>query len=286
MKSGIFTLKGILKGIQADKKLNENELTSLKEWLTVHEELRTIAYVSDLYYIIKEALKDGVLDPQEKEEILNYCSEFPELEGPINQMSREMLVLHGFMQGVAADEKINKSEVSALKNWMELHRTNIEKWPYNALNSILETAILNQNISAQIKEEILNFCGQFVHTASDRQLDPDPEIPDFLQYTKSLKTIDTIYDDDDDVLFKESHFCLSGNFRDLNKKELMEKIVAKGGIQDKSITQKTDYLVVGSISSALWKYSTYGLKVQKALEKKSQGEKIRILSEERLVSLL
>jgi len=284
-KEAIYSLKGIMEGLSADHVINKEEVESLQSWIDAHTELHDNVFVSELKATIADALADGILDQHEREEILEFCEHFPRLTGSLNIMKEEMLILHGFMQGVAADEEVNDHELTALKDWMEHHRSNIEKWPYNALNNMLTDAILTKKIEDKRKQEILEFCQSFVHQASGQEIEYDPDLPDFLQHTKNLKTINNIYDDVF-IEFPGKSFCLSGNFKNFKKSELRKKITDKGGIDNSSVNKKTNYLVVGSLSSPAWKYGHYGTKVEKAIEMRNEGQQIYILSEERILEVL
>lgn len=55
--------------------------------------------------------------------------------------------------------------------------------------------------------------------------------------------------------------------------------VAQGGIVGKSVTKKTDYLIVGELGSDMWSSGNYGSKVKKAMELQEKGSTIVIVKE-------
>ena len=52
-----------------------------------------------------------------------------------------------------------------------------------------------------------------------------------------------------------------------------------GGIPVKSVTKKTDYVIVGSQGSDAWSAGNYGSKIKKALELQEKGIAIQIIKE-------
>lgn len=82
------------------------------------------------------------------------------------------------------------------------------------------------------------------------------------------------------IEFKGRKFVLSGNFSYGSKKECENKIKEHGGIISKSISSKTDYLILGSEGSSDYKHGNYGSKIVKAMDSRSNYGVPAIISEE------
>lgn len=78
---------------------------------------------------------------------------------------------------------------------------------------------------------------------------------------------------------KGKNICLSGDFHAGTKVEVQIRIEALGGIMQKNVTTKTDYLIVGELGSPTWVAGIYGNKIKKALELQAKGNQIKILRE-------
>ena len=66
-----------------------------------------------------------------------------------------------------------------------------------------------------------------------------------------------------------------------------ERIKSAGGKISNGITQKLDFLVVGTLSSRDWKFSSHGRKIEKAVSyRDDNGAKLKIISEEMLFGVL
>lgn len=88
------------------------------------------------------------------------------------------------------------------------------------------------------------------------------------------------------IVFDAKQFCLTGKFCYGARSKCEREIKDRGGQAQSNVTQKTNYLVVGLLGSTDWKHSTYGLKIQNAIELQDKGHPISIVSEEHWVKYL
>ena len=108
------------------------------------------------------------------------------------------------------------------------------------------------------------------------------------QGTNGLKTPDDLpYDSLDAIRFESSIFAVTGqfqNYEDEKRNEIDEMIISRGGIVKNSVTQKTNYLIVGSLQTKTWQ--GLGGKIRRAIELKNQGFSIHIVREKDFFDLL
>lgn len=60
----------------------------------------------------------------------------------------------------------------------------------------------------------------------------------------------------------------------------------RGGYTLKDVTKKLHYLVIGNIGSEVWKHSTFGNKIAKAVEYRDKGREIVIISEAHWINFI
>ncbi|MBJ3372551.1 NAD-dependent DNA ligase, partial [Salmonella enterica subsp. enterica serovar Typhimurium] len=72
------------------------------------------------------------------------------------------------------------------------------------------------------------------------------------------------------------------------KRAVVENLIKNaGGNISSGITQKLDFLVIGTLSSRDWKFSSHGRKIEKAISyRDDNGAKLKIISEEMLFDAL
>ena len=88
------------------------------------------------------------------------------------------------------------------------------------------------------------------------------------------------------IEFTDRKFVLSGNFLYGTKKECENEITERGGIINKGVSSATDYLLIGSKGSPDYKHGSYGSKIVKAMDLRSNYGVPAIISEEHWKSQL
>ena len=78
--------------------------------------------------------------------------------------------------------------------------------------------------------------------------------------------------------------CVTGKFAFGPRSEIEKLIEERGGELSNSITKKVNYLVIGTFSSRDWIHSSYGRKIEKAVEYRDNGDDIAIISEDHFIS--
>ncbi|MGV3774038.1 MAG: BRCT domain-containing protein [Verrucomicrobiales bacterium] len=83
------------------------------------------------------------------------------------------------------------------------------------------------------------------------------------------------------IQFSGRSFCITGKFAYGKRSKVVEAIQNLGGTAtDNPPAKHTDYMIIGKFSSRDWKNSSYGLKIEKAVELRETGNSIRIVSED------
>lgn len=89
-----------------------------------------------------------------------------------------------------------------------------------------------------------------------------------------------------EVVFDRRQFCLTGKFAFGSRKQCEAQIVQRRGLAQSKPTRETSFLVVGAMGSSDWIHSTYGRKIEAAVEMRDQGLPISIVAEEHWVRAL
>lgn len=284
----LHVLEGLLKGISCDKKINQEELSSLKLWLDNHKNFSYIYPFCDCYEFIERVMEDGEITQGEHDEIIDFCESFLALNGPIDLLTMEMRNLHGFLHGIIADQKISFEELKALEKWMIYHDANSGKWPFDEIYDIIQEILKDGVITKSEHDKFLQFASGFIEK-DVFNVPRDPTI--FTNYwMKSdapiLKTIDSIIDRDANIVIAGRSFCLTGQMKHGKRKDFQMNLSTKGGIPVERITKTTDYLVIGALSNPCWAYSTYGRKIDSVMKNKRNGVHTKIIHEDDFVNEL
>jgi NAD-dependent DNA ligase len=178
------------------------------------------------------------------------------------------------VKGVIADGVVTDSEVVALGEWMQGHKEATMTWPVDVLSSrlrrILDDGVVGEEERAELAELLQQVTGSRPDgTSAMRGATrlPLTDPPPFIEYTGHL-------------------FALTGKFVFGTRAACERAIRREGGECCDTPTGKVHYLVIGTLASADWAHSSYGRKIERAVELAREGALIAIVSEEHWSSTL
>lgn len=170
--------------------------------------------------------------------------------------TQAILTLKGIVSGIVCDEVLSAEEVRYLRKWLSENGELKGNYPYDILVSTIEDAL---------KDGILE------KSELDAMLHIFEKVFDPLQNDACIcKSFDVA----------DKTFCLTGEFAYGERTDVERLLQNRGGIPSKTVTQKTDILIVGGHGSALWSAGNYGSKVKKAIELQEKGFGIQIIHEQ------
>ena len=169
--------------------------------------------------------------------------------------SQSLLTLNGILSGITCDDVLVEAEIDYLQKWLKDNTTLKGNYPYDKIYSIISTALAD---------------GILEKTELDYMLQL------FKQITDPVKEIACDYDRLD---IKDKSICLTGEFDYGSKADVNALLILHGAYIHKSVTQKTDILLVGGQGSEAWSAGNYGNKVKKALEIQAKGINILLIRE-------
>jgi NAD-dependent DNA ligase len=175
--------------------------------------------------------------------------------------------LIGLAKGLLADNFLHPAEVDFLVTWLKANEHISNTWPANVLFERIARAIEDGIIDEEERKEIFDILQQL----SGDQLEETCSTPLPLDSPQPK------------VNFQGSVFCVTGKFAYGPRKEVEKIIIERGGKLSGSVTQSIDYLVIGTFSSRDWLHSSYGRKIEKAVEYRGAGFSLVILSEDQFI---
>ncbi len=75
-------------------------------------------------------------------------------------------------------------------------------------------------------------------------------------------------------------FVCSGQMAFGPRRECERHVALFGGICEATITRRTNYLVLGTFASRDWAHTSFGRKIQKAVEYRDAGHQLAIIGED------
>lgn len=268
----LSNLVNIIEGMTCDGQIDAKELLYLDTWLLESEAISENYCVQVLRDKIAAILEDGVIEDVElqqfKDDLLNIQQNLldtPNVDFYSTESDKHLL--EGLCKGMLANHELTEDEIRYLHWWLSnngLLKTNFPgKDLYLLIENILADGVVTPDEREELKEAMIAFTGCDLATGSVDGL----SIRSPLEYVDELK-------------IKGSVICLTGNFLCGSRSSCVAEIEAAGGIVIDDITQKLDYLIIGTLSSRDWRYQSYGRKIEKAIEYREKGHSLKIISEE------
>ena len=186
--------------------------------------------------------------------------------------SRQVDELIGLARGLIADGKINHSEVEFLESWLVTNLA-VSHQPlistlYQRVREILADGVADPDECADLLIALTRF------SAGDAEVGE-----------ASKSTSLPLCDPAPSLSFDGQLYCFTGIFT-FGQRKHCEQAVAERGASAGSLTRKTNVLVIGAYATESWKHSSFGTKILKAVDMRSSGAPIAIVSEKHWASHL
>lgn len=186
------------------------------------------------------------------------------LERTVKRQIAEML---GMAKGVICDGILNDVECEALKQWLRDNPDVTVSYPGNHLAervvAMWSDGKVDEEERTELRELLFDLVGQ----------------PEDLAATMSMPASFPLDDPPPSVIFSGRNFALTGIFASGSRPLCSSQIRSHGGAVMDYVTESTDYLVIGLLSSPAWIQSTHGRKIQRAMELKAKGHHISVIAE-------
>jgi len=182
--------------------------------------------------------------------------------------------LLGICTGLVADGQINDREVIFLRTWLAENADATAVWPGSSIarriDEILADGVITQDERDSLFLSISQLSGN--HFAETGSCTPEaPSVP---------------IDDDPSIFFRNMTFCFTGNFHFGTRAACERAVLKLEAMPVDNVTGKLDYLVVGSVIEENWANTTYGRKIETALQRRERYGLPAIVSETQWVKAM
>lgn len=179
------------------------------------------------------------------------------IHNKFSEKTLAMRELQEIMLKALEDKVIEIDEAELIEKWMINHSELNGYYPYDKIFVALQTVLEDRRIDEQEEAILKKIFDEFINVKT------------------STEKIDV----------KEKNICLSGEFLFGSKKDVEDVLIKKGATIVKTITKKTDILILGEAGSSAWKYGNYGTKYEKAKMLNENGASINIYKENEIIGV-
>jgi NAD-dependent DNA ligase len=176
--------------------------------------------------------------------------------------------LLGLCKGMVCDGELSDNELAALRRWLAGHPDAAVLYPGKTIAErllrIYEDGIITSDERQELNNLLLDLTGETEE--HDQPLHLSTRLP----FDEPTPTI----------LFDGQEHVFTGRMLYGTRRDCEKKVVDRGGRVRNTVTKRTNFLVIGPIASGAWLESTHGRKILRAVELRSKGSQLRIVSEE------
>ncbi len=191
-----------------------------------------------------------------------------------NRAVREVDELIGLCKGIVADGVVNRDEALFLQDWLEHNRESRGVWPASVLYPRIQSMLVDGTLDSEEERELL---GLLVRISGG-----NPKCLDAHSLTGTLPLNDPV----PKIVIPGNSFCFTGKLLYGSRADCEEEISSRGGQILGEVSQDLNFLVIGLIGSRDWVHSTFGRKIEKAVNYRSRGKSLSIVAEEHFVNAL
>lgn len=270
LEKSINSLLGLIEGIAVDGSINDSEVGFLNLWLGEHRELQDWHPFNELLPVVEQAISDGVLTEDERQDILWLCEKLRSTDF-YDATTADIQRLHAVLGGVAADGVISEAELEGLSTWLSEHEHLRACWPYDEIDSLITAVLSDKIIDEQEQKMLMAFFSEFVAILDDRTI-TNPHLSEGASVVGLCAVCP-------EISFSGSSFCFTGTSFKYSRAQFAEVVKNLGGEVVTSVSSKLNYLIIGADGNPCWAYACYGRKVEKAVELRKKGVRLILVHE-------
>ena len=184
------------------------------------------------------------------------------------RVERGLSEMLGFVRGVIADGFVSSDEAEELTKWARENPEVAVRWPANLLARRLEQIFRDGRVASRERKHLASLLEQLV------------ENPAGLGDSFALATDLPITRPEPEVVFEGSTFVFAGEMAYGPTRACEREVEELGGICERTISRRTDFVVVGSISAQDWCQAGFGELVDEVVQHRARGAEIAVVSEE------
>lgn len=272
MEKSINSLLGLLEGIAIDGKVTSGEVAMLHMWLADHQDVASRHPYSEIVPALTSAVADGVLDPEEREDLAWLCRRLTSTEF-YDMVTADLQRLHALVGGIASDGTISVEEMRGLSRWMAEHEHLKTCWPYDEIETLTTKVLVDGHIDEVEHRMLLDFFTEFLAVLDERTIVRPVAFDGPEQLIGALCAVAP------SVSFAERTFCFTGASSKYKRADFEALVRSLGGEALPGVTAKLHYLVIGAEGNPCWTFACYGRKVEKAVALRRKGLRVVILHE-------
>jgi len=194
--------------------------------------------------------------------------------GQSRRTTRDVCELLGIVKGVLFDGVVSDAEVRALSQWLETHPDAHADWATRTVWERLKHATADGVIDDAERQDLVATLDALVGGTVTAQTGADAAT--WLPLCRPVPTIE----------WTGHLYVFTGKFAFGTRDTCEREVERRGGACTSSVSGRTTFVVIGTFASRDWATTSYGRKIQAAVELRERGTPLRIVSEDHWAAAL
>ncbi|MGE0705496.1 MAG: DUF4236 domain-containing protein [Vicinamibacterales bacterium] len=188
--------------------------------------------------------------------------------------ARDVSEMLGLVKGMLADGAVTVEEVRFIREWFLNHPDALVTWPHRVIHERLEHIFSDGQVDDTERADLAALLSSLVGGSESILLGYDGASQLPLDVPPPMLT------------WHDQVYVFTGRFAYGTRKQCEREVTQRKGTVDDNVTKKTTVLVIGTFGNEDWIHSSYGRKIQKAVELRDAGAPIHIVGEDHWVNEL
>lgn len=187
---------------------------------------------------------------------------------------RDIAEMLGLAKGIIADGRVSRGEAVLLRDWSRQHPECVSAWPGNVLHDRFKRIFADGVVTPEEQTDLAELLRDLVGGQAGIIAGND------------AATALPVDQPPPPVEFNGALFVFTGKFAFGPRRVCEQAVTALGGRCGSTVTRDMRYLIVGTFGSRDWIQSSYGRKIEQAVDYRSRGDRVAILAEDYWASAL
>ncbi len=181
------------------------------------------------------------------------------------RIDRSVHELLGLTKGIIADGRVTAEEANTLRAWMIANPEAAAAWPGRVLADRITRIYSDGRADEAEREDLRSLLQDLVGGNTEVIGNPSTRLP--------------LDDPPPKLRFEGSVYVFTGRFYSGTRQWCESIVESRRGVCSSNVTRRTNYVVIGELGSRDWKHTSFGRKIQKAVEVRSEGRPLAIIEE-------
>jgi hypothetical protein len=174
--------------------------------------------------------------------------------------------LLGLARGLLADQELSDGEIEFLDKWLEDRYAMTSSFPGNVIHGRIKDVLEDGVITEDEREHLVETLNMLVEGRLD-------------DLTEQVDLSELWFDEVGLIEFKQTKFCLTGDFVYGPREVCKTAIEERGGIVAQTVINEPQILVVGGLGVDEWRSGGLGVEIEAALKLRAKGVALKIIPE-------